>query len=96
MKYFINGVWVLDENVVDSATYEEKYSEIIEEIITWASGCGVKIRFWVADDNTYVIQYAIIGETESFCESLCDELESMLKYGWKKAGMLWQTGERVE
>jgi len=90
MKKFIKGVFELDQNVVDLVDYEEKHRRAIEGIIDWANRFNVSINMGTADDNTYLIEYDIVGETASFCKGLLSVLKSMLKAEWKKTTLVWQ------
>lgn len=90
MRKFIQGTFELDQNVIDLEGYEEKHKRAIEEIIDWANSFDVGINMGTADDNTYLIEYKIVGNTASFCKGMLSELRSMLKDEWKKAKSLWQ------
>lgn len=90
MKKFIKGTFELDQDVVNLEEYEEKHKRAIEEIIDWANDFNVGINMGTSDDNTYLIEYKIVGKTASFCKGLLSELKSMLKDEWKKTKSLWQ------
>ena len=70
MRKFIKGAFELDQNVIELEKYEEKHKIAIKEIIDWANSYGVCINMGTADDNTYLIEYKIIGKTKSFCNGL--------------------------
>ena len=90
MKKFIKGTFELDINVTDLVTYEEKHKRAIEEIIDWANSLNVAIKMGTADDDSYLLEYKIVGKTASFCKGLLSELRTMLKAEWKKTTSLWQ------
>lgn len=90
MKKFIKGTFELDQNVVNLEEYEEKHKRAIEEIIDWANSFDVGINIGTSDDNTYLIEYKIVGKTASFCKGLLSELRQILKEHWPKPKSLWQ------
>lgn len=90
MKKFIKGTFELDQNVIDLEGYEEQHKRAIEEILDWAESYDVGINMGTSDDNTYLIEYKIVGKTASFCKGVLAELRSMLKDEWKKTKSLWQ------
>lgn len=95
MKKFIKGIFELDQDVINLVEYEEKHKMAIEEIIDWANDFNVRINMGISDDNTYLIEYKIVGNTASFCKSLLSELKSMLKNEWKKTKTLWQSSGNI-
>lgn len=95
MKKFIKGIFELDQDVINLEEYEEKHKMAIEEIIDWANDFNVRINMGISDDNTYLIEYKIVGNTASFCKSLLSELKSMLKNEWKKTKTLWQSSGNI-
>lgn len=95
MKKFIKGIFELDQDVINLGEYEEKHKMAIEEIIDWANDFNVRINMGISDDNTYLIEYKIVGNTASFCKSLLSELKSMLKNEWKKTKTLWQSSGNI-
>lgn len=90
MKKFIRGTFELDHNVTDLESYEEKHKIALAEIVDWANSLDVRITMGTSDDDTYLIEYKIVGNTASYCKSLLSELRSMLKDEWKKTKSLWQ------
>ena len=90
MKKFIKGAFELDQNVINLEDYEAKHKTAIEEIIAWANHYDIGINMGTADDNTYLIEYKIVGKTKSFCNGLLAELKSMLKEEWAKISLVWQ------
>lgn len=90
MKKFIQGTFELDHDVIDLEGYEEKHKRAIEDIIDWANSFDVGINMGTSDDNTYLIEYKIVGNTASFCKGMLSELRTMLKDEWKKTKSLWQ------
>lgn len=92
MKKFIKGTFELDQGVTNLEEYEERHKRAIEEIIDWANSFDVGINMGTADDNTYLIEYKIVGKTASFCKGLLSELKSMLKNEWKKTESILQVG----
>lgn len=95
MKKFIKGIFELDQDVINLEEYEEKHKMAIEEIIDWANDFNVRINMGISDDNTYLIEYKIVGNIASFCKSLLSELKSMLKNEWKKTKTLWQSSGNI-
>lgn len=90
MKKFIKGTFELDQNIIDLKEYEEKHRKAIEKIVSWADTFDIGINMGTADDNSYLIEYKIVGKTKSFCNGLLSELKSMLKDEWKKISVVWQ------
>lgn len=90
MKKFIKGTFELDKDVINLEEYENKHTIAIEEIIDWANSYNVAINMGTSDDNTYLLEYKIVGKTASLCKGLLSELRSMLKDEWKKAQSVWQ------
>ena len=95
MKKFIKGTFELDQNVVDLLKYEEKHIKAIEEIIDWANKFDVEIRMGTAEDDSYLIEYRIVGNTTAFCKSLLSELKPIIKKEWKKAKSLMETSGSI-
>ena len=95
MKKFIKGTFELDTDVINLEEYEEKHRNAIEEIIAWANTFNAVINMGTADDNSYLIEYKIVGNTASFCKGLLSELKSMLKAEWKKTNSLFQASGDV-
>lgn len=90
MKKFIKGTFELDKDVINLEEYEDKHNIAIEEIIDWANSYNVAINMGTSDDNTYLLEYKIVGKTASSCKGLLSELRSMLKDEWKKTQSVWQ------
>ena len=90
MKKFIKGTFELDKDVINLEEYEDNHTIAIEEIIDWANSYNVAINMGTSDDNTYLLEYKIVGKTASLCKGLLSELRSMLKDEWKKAQSVWQ------
>ena len=90
MKKFIRGTFELDQNVVDLIGYEEKHMDAIKEIIDWANKYDVEIKMGTSEDDSYLIEYKIIGSTRAFCKGLLSELKLLLKKEWKKAESLME------
>lgn len=90
MKKFIKGTFELDKDVINLEEYEDNHTIAIEEIIDWANSYNVAINMGTSDDNTYLLEYKIVGKTASFCKGLLSELRSMLKDEWKKTQSVWQ------
>ena len=90
MKKFIKGTFELDKDVINLEEYEDKHNIAIEEIIDWANSYNVAINMGTSDDNTYLLEYKIVGKTASLCKGLLSELRSMLKDEWKKTKSVWQ------
>ena len=90
MKKFIKGTFELDKDVINLEEYENKHTIAIEEIIDWANSYNIAINMGTSDDNTYLLEYKIIGKTASLCKGLLSELRSMLKDEWKKTKSVWQ------
>lgn len=90
MKKFIKGTFELDKDVINLEEYENKHTIAIEEIIDWANSYNVAINMGTSDDNTYLLEYKIVGKTVSLCKGLLSELRSMLKDEWKKTQSVWQ------
>lgn len=90
MKKFIKGTFELERNVVNLKEYEEKHKHAIMEIFDWAASFDIAIRVGTSNDNTYLLEYKIVGNTASLCKGLLSELKSMIKDEWKKATSLWQ------
>lgn len=90
MKKFIKGTFELDQDVVNLEEYEAKHKRAIDEIFDWANSFDVSINMGTSDDNTYLIEYKIIGNTASFCKGILAELKVILKDEWKKTKSLWQ------
>ena len=90
MKKFIKGTFELDKDVINLEEYENKHTIAIEEIIDWANSYNIAINMGTSDDNTYLLEYKIVGKTASSCKGLLSELRSLLKDEWKKAQSVWQ------
>lgn len=90
MKKFIKGTFELDQNVTNLEEYEEKHKRAIEEIINWAYSFDININMGTSEDNSYLIEYKIVGKTSAGCKGLLSELKAMLKEEWKKPINLWQ------
>lgn len=90
MKKFIQGTFELDQDVINLKEYEEKHKMVITKIIDWANKYDVDINMGISLDNSYLIEYKIVGNTLSFCKGLLSELKSMLKNEWKQMKSLWQ------
>lgn len=90
MKKFIKGTFELDHNVTDLAEYEKKHGTMLGELIGWTERFGIAIYLGTSEDNTYLCEYKITGETASCCKSLCSELRQMLKAEFPKTKSLWQ------
>lgn len=90
MKKFIKGTFELDQNVINLEEYEATHKRAIDEIFDWANSFDVGINMGTSDDNTYLLEYKIVGHTASFCKGVLAELKSILKDEWKKTKSLWQ------
>lgn len=90
MKRFIQGTFELDTNVTDLVEYEKKHDAMLNRLIEWADGLGVALNLGTSDDNTYLCEYKVVGNTASYCKSLCSELRKMLKDEFPKTQSLWQ------
>lgn len=95
MKRFIKGTFELDQNVTDLEAYEENHIIALSEIINWANDLNVYVAFGTADDNTYLCEFKMVGNTASLCRSLLSELKEMLKKEWKKPKSLWEASGNV-
>jgi hypothetical protein len=94
MKKFIKGAFELDYDITDLVGYEEKHRNVIEEIIDWADNYDVRVNMGTSDDNTYLIEYRVVGRTVSLCKGIVAELKSILKTEWKQTKLSWQvTGD---
>lgn len=90
MKKFIRGTWELDENVTDLVAYEEQHVKAIEQLIEWANSLGVYLNMGISEDNYYLCEYVIRGNTASYCKGICSELKHMLKAEFPKVELVYQ------
>ena len=90
MKKFIKGTFELDTNVTDLIKYEKKHDTMLNQLIEWADSLGVALNIGTSEDNTYLCEYKIVGNTASYCKSLCSELRQILKNEFPKTKSLWQ------
>ena len=48
-----------------------------------------------SEDNTYLVEYKVIGNTLAYCKGIVAELKSMLKKEWKKTNSVFQANGDV-
>jgi len=89
-KKFVKGTFELDVGVTDLSEYEEKHRQIITRLLKWAEFFDVAIILRTSNDNHYLCEYMITGETAKYCLSLYSELKQMLKSDFPKFETLWQ------
>lgn len=90
MKSFVKGTIELDKNVHDLAAYEKAREPSLLDIIDFADQLGIAIRFGTSEDDTYLVEYQIIGETKSYCRGLLSELKQKLRLTWSRPTVLFQ------
>lgn len=98
MKKFIKGMFKLDEDVVELEAYEELHSVALREIIDYAENHHMDARFGTAEDDTYLMEFVIRGETQQYCKGILSGLRALLKKEWKgKVDILYQaSGELID
>lgn len=90
MKKFIKGAFELDQNVTNLEEYEKEHKWAIDYIISWGNKYDIGINIGTSDDNKFLIEYRIVGDTVTYCKALLSKLKSMLKDEWKKTKSLYE------
>lgn len=90
MRKFIKGTFELNQNITDLDEYEKQHETMLNNLIEWAKRFNVSINIGTSDDNTYLCEYKIVGNTASYCKGLCSELRQMLKAEYPKTKSIWQ------
>lgn len=90
MRKFIRGTLQLEEYVEDTEAYTKKHRKFLEGIVAWAERMDVQITFGTSNDNAYLCEYVIIGNTQQYCKGLFSELKEMLKPVFPKLKNLFQ------
>ena len=90
MRTFIKGQFALAKNVDDLVAYEEKCKSHICELLDYAEGKGLEFILGTSDDNTYFIEYRIIGKNYTYCNGVLSGMKSILRKGWGKIENLLQ------
>ena len=84
MKSFIEGTIELDKNVHDLVEYENARRAAIQDLLDFADGTGLEFQLGTSEDDTYMIQYKIIGKTYTYCNGILVELKAKLRQTWRK------------
>lgn len=90
MKKFVRGTLQLAEYVEDIDAYTEKHRKFFEDVVDWADRMEVQVTFGTSNDNAYLCEYVIIGQTNQYCKGLFSELKAMLKPVFPKVKSLFQ------
>lgn len=90
MRTFIKGQFLLAKNVDDLAAYEERHKSVICELLDYAEGKGLEFNLGTSDDNSYFIEYRIIGKNYTYCKGVLSGMKSILREGWGKIENLLQ------
>lgn len=90
MRKFVRGTLQLEEYVEDTDAYTEKHRKFLESIVEWAERMDMQVTFGASEDNVYLCEYAIIGNTKQYCNGLFSELKGMLKPVFPKTKTLVQ------
>ena len=89
-KKFIKGTFELDKDVTDIVAYEEDKKDNILGIAKWCGESGVLLNMGTADDNTYLCEYKIVGNTKTQCNEILREFKKQLRNCFPCVKMLWQ------
>ena len=96
MRKFVRGTLQLEEYVEDTDAYTEKHRKFLESMVAWADRMDVQITFGASNDNAYLCEYVIIGNTKQYCNGLFSELKEMLKPVFPKVKTLFQgSGDKL-
>ena len=96
MKKFIKGTFELDQNIVNEEEYFQFYEPHLNEIIEWAEEHGIAMRFGVSDNNKYLCEYKVTGNTKKICKEFVADIKRELKAVWPKARSILEiSGEQV-
>ena len=90
MKKFVRGTLQLAEYVEDTDAYTEKHRKFLESVVAWADRMEVQITFGASDDNAYLCEYVIMGNTNQYCKGLFSEMKQMLKPVFPQIQSLFQ------
>ena len=96
MKKFIQGTFELDQNIVNEEEYFKFYEPHEKEIIEWAVEHDIAMRFGVSDNNKYLCEYKVTGQTKKICKEFVADIKRKLKSVWPKAQSVFEVyGERI-
>ena len=90
MKRFIKGTFELDKDVTDLEAYEEKNKRRTQAVQTFCDALDIAFVMGTADDNTYLIEYKIVGNTKSYCRGVLREMKDLLKRYFPYVKSLWE------
>jgi hypothetical protein len=90
MKKFIKGTLELDENVTDLESYEKKKEVYLKAIRNFCDQFDIEYTMGTSDDNYYLIEYAIRGNTKSLCKGILTEFKALLKRYFPYVKLVWQ------
>lgn len=88
MRKFIKGTFLLKENVTDIESFEAEHN--IKKFIDFANTQDFEIAFGTSDDNSYLCEYKIVGNTLTYCRSILSCLKVSLKQEFPKMESIWQ------
>lgn len=89
MGKFIRGTFELDSGVEDIVAYEEKHKDEIKQLFDWGDKHEISILVGTSEDNYYLCEYEIRGNTASYCKGMQSELKSVLKAAFPKLKFVW-------
>lgn len=90
MKKFVRGTLMLAECVDDVEAYVDKHRAFLEGIVSWSEKVDIYVLFGASEDNSYLCEYVITGNTIKYCKGVFAELKQMLKPVFPKIQSLFQ------
>lgn len=87
---FVRGSWLLEEHVEDASAYYEQHKAKVDEVIDWANRLDIYVGFGKSEDDTYLCEYEVTGQTARMCKGVAAELKALLKTEWKKVSLGYQ------
>lgn len=97
MRKFVRGTLLLEEYVEDVDAYTEKHITLFEDVVSWAERMGgILVMFGSSEDNAYLCEYTIVGNTAQYCKGMFSELKQMLKPAFPKMQSIFQgSGDKL-
>lgn len=86
----MRGSWLLEEHIEDANAYYELHKAKIDEIIDWANRLDIYVGFGKSEDDTFLCEYEVTGQTSRMCKGVAAELKALLKTEWKSVSLGYQ------
>ncbi|MBQ6863255.1 MAG: hypothetical protein IJO14_03335 [Clostridia bacterium] len=90
MRKFIKGAFEIQQNVANVDAFAEQHQSAFDQWVAWADKVDVGISLGTSDDNTFLCEYHVVGQTVAYCKGLVAELKQMIKTEFPKMSSLWQ------